>query len=352
MYMETMKKILEHAYQHPSERNFFYSANSENPNSDKLCHIQNWDWTPVKSLGISGSSVGMFPISLGCEKIKIGDDKEWIRPFISEPEQVDKLMVPDVYDGQTGVVLANLKKMTTEIPAEHQIRAPDIQSPLEVAKLIWDESFYFILLENPVVVHKLLKKITKYIIAFIKEIHRIAGARLNGAGFPRIWANSEGTMISDDTMSLISPKMHREFSIPYLNEISDQCGPIFYHSCTWRKPYFDNIHQIRNVKAYNWNPGNSDDPAEIIREFSGPAVLAPLLVMDMHKDNDVLKFSRAKKVKLTDEADLLKYMIEAMAANTCMYVWLSNIIQKSDVIDKIYELLDRRGFTPQARGVA
>ena len=156
-----------------------------------------------------------------------------------------------------------------------------------------------------------------------------------------------GTMLSDDSMSLISPEMHREYSLPYVNQIADACGPLFYHSCTWREQYFENLHQIRNVRAFNWNPGNSDDPAKIIREFSGEAVLAPHLVIDMHHDRDVLALGR----EFADEADFLRYMIDSMQDNTCLHFWFSNVVQKGEVIERIYDMLDELGYTPRAAGL-
>ena len=351
MQTETMKNILEHAYANPSEQNFFYSANSAETGSKRLNELGCWDWTPAKSVGIPGVNTCMFPLAMGCERVEIDSGKEWIKPLITCPEDVDKLEVPDIYSGRSGEVLENLITMLKELPEGQIIRDPDTQSPLGVAELMWDESFYFALLESPASVHKLLEKITEFIIKFVREVQRLAGDRFNGAGFPCIWATPAGTMVADDTMSLISPEMHLEFSVPYLNELGDQCGPLFYHSCSWRKPYFDNIHQIRNVKAYNWNPGNSDDPAEIIREFSGHAVLAPHLVIDMHKDNDVLKFSKELGISFANEVEFLEYMMDAMTSKSCLYFWFSNVVQKGEIIDRIYDLIHQRGYSPQAKEI-
>jgi hypothetical protein len=95
---------------------------------------------------------------------------------------------------------------------------------------------------------------------------------------------------------------------------------------------------------FNWNPGNSDDPAVLIREFSGTAVLALHLCQGMHRDNDTLALGR----NFADEAEFFEYCLDAMTDETCLYWWFGNVIQRKTIIEKIYDLLHARGYTPQA----
>jgi len=208
---------------------------------------------------------------------------------------------------------------------------------------MWDETFYIAMIENAAAVHGLLEKITEFIISFIKEVQRIAGNRLNPAGFPLVWAQGKGTMIADDTMSLVSAQMHAEFSLPYINRIAGEAGPVFYHSCSWRKPYFQNIHLVKNVMAYNWNMGNSDDPAQIISEFAGKAVIALHLVKDMHLDNEAAAIGK----NFRTEVDFVRYIMDHQPENAVIYLWLSNIIEKKEIIEDMYALFLERGVTPQ-----
>jgi len=341
-----MRALLQYAYQHPDQRAVFYSANGAVTGSSRLNAMEHWDWsvTPVASVA-SGASTCLVPLALGCPPKRLDAGREWIEPLITNAAQVKDLQVPDIWSGRTGAVLREIEQLCRELPSEMQVREPDIQSPLGIAELTWNESFYVALVEEPESVHELLDQITNFQIAFVTEIHRVAGARLNAAGFPFIWADERGTMVSDDTMSLISPQMHREFSLPYVNRLADACGPLFYHSCSWRRAYFDNIHSIRNVRACNWNPGNSDDPAVIIREFSGRAVLAPHLTLGMHRDKDLL----AAGLQFRDEVELLQYLLDAAQPNTCLMLWFSNVVQDRALIDRIHDLLQERGLTPSQR---
>lgn len=346
---QRMIAVLAEAYRHPGTKNVFYSANSAGIANPRLQALTYWDWTPqrTEAPGKSGKSLNtcLLALALGCPPCYPSAEKEWVAPLITDPAQVAALVVPDVWAGRTGEVLHELQAQVAVLPDGVIIREPDIQSPMGVAELMWDDSFYTVLIDDPGAVHRLLEKITTFTIAFIHEVQRVLGSRYNGAGFPPIWGDAHGTMIADDTMSLLSPAMHLAFSVPYVNVIADACGPLYYHSCTWRARYFDNIHQIRNVRAYNWNPGNSDDPAVIMREFSGHALLVPHIQINMHKDNDLLRFG------FRDEADLLRYMLDQMQSNTCLYFWLAAVVTKPAVLDAMYDLLQAGGWTPAAWGL-
>ncbi len=339
---EAMKDRLRAAYERPASGGVFYSANSAQTASERLNATPFWDWTPVRTNFVGGVSTCMFAEGMGCERKDLGDGHMWIHKRVTDPAQVYDVEAPGVHARQPGEVLANLKQLVQNVPDNDMVRCADIQSPLGVAELMWDSSFYIALIEHPDAVHALLDKITDYIIAFIKEYQRIAGRRLNPCGFPCIWADGTGTMIADDTMSLVSPEMHAEFSLPYVNRIADACGPVYYHSCTWREPYFENVHQVRNVRSYNWACGDSVDFEIIAREFGGQAMLAPHLVIDMHREKGALEWGR----KFDDEFDFFRYMVESTPDDAAVYFWLSNITQKADVLERIYAYLQKRGATP------
>ncbi len=340
---EKMKKMLMDAYKNPNKKSCFYSANLDKTNNLKLDNMEFWDWTPEKSRDVKGNNTCIFPLGLGCEKIVIDEDKEWAKPMFGDTESDYNLEVPDIYNGKTGAILSEIKNMTESLPEEEKIREPDIQSPLGIAEILCGQGLYIALMMYPNAIHKLLDKITTFEIAFIKEMKKIAGEKMNGACFPTIWNNQEGTLCSDDTLTLISPEMHLEFSIPYVNRIAEECGPLFYHSCTWREEHFDNIKQVKNVRAYNWNPGNSIDPVKIIKEFSGRGVLAPHFAKNIHLTEDTKKWG-----DFDDEVEMVKYFLDNMQDNTTFYFSLLEFDNHPELLEKFYELFYEYGYTPQS----
>jgi len=344
--MEKITEILRGIYDNPKSGGVYYSANGAVTGSDRLNAMPNWDWTPTRSHWAGGATTCMFPQALGCEPADV-NGQPWIKTLITDPAQVQDIEPADPYTGWPGDVLNNMIKQLDTRPATELIRCPDVQSPLSVAELMWDDSFYLAFYECPDALHTLLDTITRYEIAYIQEFNKQIGQRLNPCGFPAVWADGPGTMIADDTMSLLSPEMHAEFSVPYVNRIADVCGPIYYHSCTWDEKYFENVHRVRNVRSYNWASGDSIDFAAIAGEFAGEAVIAPHLVIDMHKEKGALTWGR----EFEDEFDFFRYMVESMPDNAAMNVWFSNIVQKGEIMEKIYDYLHALGHSPQAQNI-
>ena len=203
-----MIDCLRNAYDNPATGGVFYSANGAVTASARLNAMPRWDWTPVRTNWAGGGvTTCMFAQGMGCEPDLL-DGKPWIKKLIFDPAQVKDIAIPDIYTGWPGNVLRSMKEQLITVPANELIRCPDIQSPLGIAELMWDDSFYTAFYEYPDEIHELLDKITTYQIAYIKEFNRQIGSRLNPCGFPCIWADGPGTMVADDTMSLLSPAMH------------------------------------------------------------------------------------------------------------------------------------------------
>ncbi|MGC9343130.1 MAG: hypothetical protein ACP5E3_10540, partial [Bacteroidales bacterium] len=203
-------------------------------------------------------------------------------------------------------------------------------------------SLYITLLTNPVELHDLLHKITEFIILYIKEIKNILGSRYNPACHPQVWSDPEGYYISDDANSMVSPEMHEEFSIEYINKITGELGPVFYHTCTYTHAYLENIRKVKDMKLLNWSTGTSMDPAKIIRENSGKVLMAPHIGEGTHREENMIKAGH----DFQDESELVQYFLDSMQENSSLYLCFEeSLFKKPEVFRKIYWLLEERGYT-------
>ncbi len=342
-----MKKFIADLYNKPDKKFCLYTGYA-NQQIAEILNVNQWDWTPSlpKLLEPFYGLTHTIPLAMGCEKIFTSEGKEWISPCIQDPGDIKKITIPHVNQGRTGEILDLIKKILREDPST-DIRFPDIQSPLGVAELMCGEMIYTALLMNPDDVHELLEKITQFTILYIKELQNIMGTRYNPCCFPEIWSEAPGYYIADDTNSMVSPEMHYEFSVEYINRITDEAGPLHYHSCTWYPQYFENIKMVRNTKAKNWSMIVSCDPVDIINNFSGTTVLAPHIHLDMHNENGIKNIGK----NLNSEYDVVKYLLDNMLDNTTLYLqFYEDLVQETDKIIEIYHLLDQYGYTPQKHG--
>ncbi len=128
------------------------------------------------------------------------------------------------------------------------------------------------------------------------------------------------------------------------------CEPTEVDGHPWIKQLITDPAQVRDIEPVNpyigW-PGDSIDFAVIAREFGGKAVIAPHVVIDMHKEKGALTWGR----DFEDEFDFFRYMVESMPDNAAMNVWFSNIVQKGDIMENIYDYLHALGHSPQAQNI-
>lgn len=342
-----MNDLINAAYAKPDKKFCYYTGNNH-PEIAKHLGLKTWDWTPRETYfhnGIFGLT-HTIPLALGCKKIYTSGGKEWVEPLIETPDDIDKVKIPDVSQRRTGEILDLTKKLMKQYPEEVAIRFPDIQSPLGVAELMWGDSFYESLLLYPDEIHELLKKISSFTISYVKELQNIMGGRANPCCFPHIFASPGGYYIADDTNSMVSAEMHLEYSVEYINRITDEVGPVYYHSCTWLQIYFENIKKIKNAMAKNWSIIVSDDPAEILKEFSGHVLLTPHIHQNMHTEDNV------KKLGIKSEYEMVKYILDNMQENTTLYLhFYDDLMTDVKKMVNIYKLLDTYGYTPQANGL-
>jgi hypothetical protein len=130
--------------------------------------------------------------------------------------------------------------------------------------MIWDyTSFIEALLICPDEVHVLLEKVTEATILYIQEqFKRIKN--LFSVGHESICPvpRFAGVRVSDDTATLLSPDLYREFGVKYNNLISKAFGGIVVHSCGDTQYVVSAMMEIEGLKGLdftipqvmNWEP--------------------------------------------------------------------------------------------------
>ncbi len=343
-----MIQILEDAYQNPNRKFCFFNGLNHKKVGKALGLVQ-WDWNPQPTVDVEPWywNTHTLALAFGCNPTFTSEGDEWIEPLITNPDQIKNLPTPNVRKGRTGQILKKMETLIKELPEDTLVRLPDVQSPLGVAELIMGESLYMSLITHPNELHLLLSKISDFIVSYIDEIKKICGNRLNAACHPKIWSDNKGYYISDDTNSMVSPEMHKEFSVDYINRITENCGPVLYHSCTWTNKYIENMRKINNKKIVNWSTGTSMDPAKLIKENAGKVLICPHIGKGMHAESAITSLNRG----INTEFDLIKYYLDNMQDNSTLCMSLhENLLEDIDLMKNIYQLFDDYGYSPQKNG--
>ena len=225
-------------------------------------------------------SLGVIAIAsaFGCEVVWWEKDFPAVKPLFEDGiDQILELSKPDITAGELGRILDYTLFFIEETGGKYPIRLTDIQGPLDNAALIMGHNnLLTAMLSHPEIVHHLMDLVTDLMIDFIKAQREIVykkGIEFVPAMFLPWMPNGQGVAISNDDWVMISPEMHDEFHVPYLNRLSEEFGGIYLHSCgNWQHqiPSIKKIHQLRGLEF-----GASETPPEAVFEaFNGKIVLA------------------------------------------------------------------------------
>jgi hypothetical protein len=222
--------------------------------------------------------IGVFASAFGA-KISFSDDQfPMTRPRIQpgEPaERVYSLESPAVDAAQLGDVLAYTDAFSAAAGRRYPVALTDLQGPLDTAYLVWNTNDFLIaMLEHPKEVHHLMRLVTDLIIKFVKEMRKRVEWFVPIHFPPAHLPDGKGIAVSEDVLALLSPSLYKEFSLPYLNQLSEEFGGLVVHSCGNIAHQLENLAQVYNLRAINF--GVSETRFEVMWErFGGKVVLLP-----------------------------------------------------------------------------
>ncbi|MGZ5468448.1 MAG: uroporphyrinogen decarboxylase family protein [Candidatus Aminicenantales bacterium] len=219
-----------------------------------------------------------IPSAFGSEVVWWENDFPAVRPLIGDrPDKVLDLVRPRVTDGELGRILDYTRVFLERTGGKMPIRLGDIQGPLDNAALIFGHTaFLEALITAPREVHRLLDMVTNLMIEFAaaqRGLVRAAGAEFVPSSFQPWLPDGQGLSIANDVAVMLSPALHDEFGVPYLNRLSEAFGGLYVHSCGDWTHLFSSLEKVRGLKGLEF--GASEAPyAKVLARFGGRMVLA------------------------------------------------------------------------------
>lgn len=165
---------------------------------------------------------------------------------IKEHPAVDKNLLGEILDMTDYFE----KKSKGKIP----IAATDLQSPMDSAYLVWSScDFLCAMYTDKEAVHHLMRLSTDLFIKFVKEM-RSRVTEFIPFHFPAAYLkDGQGVAVSEDVLAILSPELWEEFNLPYLNEVSEEFGGIFLHSCGNFEHQLNSIKKVKDLRGINFS---------------------------------------------------------------------------------------------------
>lgn len=206
----------------------------------------------------SAASVSMMDLSVEAEafgsKVNFSDDEvpTVIGRIIETPEDVENIKVPAVGDGRTGLYIEAIKKAVDLI--DNKPVFAGVIGPFSLAGRLMDVTEIMVnCYVEPEMVHNTLRKVTEFLIKYIKE-------------YKNVGAN--GVVIAEPLAGILSPDLIGDFSSAYVKEIvntvQDENFIVIYHNCGNNVLHLmDSILEI-GASAYHF--GNAVSMAEVMKK--------------------------------------------------------------------------------------
>lgn len=204
----------------------------------------------------TAASVSMMDLSVEAEafgaEIRVSDDEvpTVIGAILEEPEDADRLEVPAVGAGRTGLYIEAIGK-AVKLITDRPVLAGVIGPYSLAGRLMGMTEIMINCYEEPEMVHTTMEKATQFIIEYIR-------------GFKAVGAH--GVVMAEPATGLLSPDLAAEVSHPYVKRIieavQDDNFAVIYHNCgnsTTRM-----LDDIAALGAVGYHFGNAVEMKDVV----------------------------------------------------------------------------------------
>ncbi len=237
------------------------------------------------------TNTGIFAAAFGCPLEKIQGSAACARPIVHSAADAARLREPDC---RNAPILARLFEMADALRAEFgpdvPLSPPDIQSPLDIAALIWDKSdFFAAMYEEPEAVAELVNKCSRLLCSFVSAYIRHVGA-INTLCYARWYGPGDlGCYVAEDECGSINPEMFERFGMPGLRDLSRAANGLYMHSCANADHQYSLLRTLPNLRGLNRvfsKAQNHSEPRRMLESFAGRTVF--MLGSPVQKGMDML----------------------------------------------------------------
>ena len=214
--------------------------------------IRRCEWLKDDSLPCLWVKTGteIFAEALGCEVYRPTGTMPSAIPMITDPEEVESVKVPDISESSLALLFDIADELRSKAGESALLRLVDIQSPMDIAALVWDKNHFFpAMISHPEAVKALAQKAYLLLTSFLDNWFERYGPEFI-AHYPDYYM-PYGITVSEDEIGSVSPAYFNEFFLPWLDALSDRYGMIGVHCCATARHQWENLKSIQNISILN-----------------------------------------------------------------------------------------------------
>jgi hypothetical protein len=192
----------------------------------------------------------IFAEAFGCSVHYPDDNMPFALPLVTSAQEAAALKVPEVSTSSVAYLFDMADALVDRAGDGALVKLVDIQSPMDIAALIWEKSsFYPALIEAPEAVLELAEKVKQFLTSFLDAwFARYGDAFI--AHYPEYYM-PVGITLSEDEVGAVSSEVYDELFLPELAELSARYGGIGVHCCAHAQHQWDGFKRIPGLRLIN-----------------------------------------------------------------------------------------------------
>ena len=215
-------------------------------------HLKRMEWLEDDSIPYLDIHTGteIFAAAFGCDVYRPDNSMPFALPMIHSGSEVAQLEVPDLDTPPLAILFEIADELRRRAGKDALVRLVDIQSPMDIAALIWDKNDLYIgIVESPDAVKELVSKVADLMVKFLDQWFARYGQEFI-AHYP-IYYMPQGITLSEDEAGAVDAEMFVEFFLPELLKLSHRYGGIGIHCCANARHQWENFKSVSDLRLLN-----------------------------------------------------------------------------------------------------
>lgn len=193
----------------------------------------------------------IFAEAFGCPVKRSAGAMPFALPLIHDVSEFAKIKLPRLEDTKLTELFDLADRLKERAGKDALLRLPDMQTPMDVAALIWSKAdFYMAMFDEENAVTDLAAMVKELMFAFLDEWFRRYGTDYI-AHYPDFYMQG-GITVSEDEIGVVNSDMFNRFFRGELCEFSERYGGIGIHCCADSNHQWQNLLSIPDLKVLNF----------------------------------------------------------------------------------------------------
>lgn len=192
----------------------------------------------------------IFAEAFGCQVHRADDNMPFALPLVHNAAEAARVRVPDLNVRPLAMLFEIADELRRRAGNGALLQLVDIQSPMDIAALIWDKNdLYMAMIQQPNAVKDLAAKVHELLVAFLDAWFERYGPAFI-AHYPKYYM-PWGITLSEDEVGAVNGEMFEEFFADELVALSRRYGGIGIHCCADARHQWDNFARVPDLRLLN-----------------------------------------------------------------------------------------------------